>query len=303
MRGSSSRPLWCERSRRTVPLQEQLARCARLRLEDVPRLRRAWDVAPLQSTRRPEVPQRVCGGVNARWLERRRGRLTASHFAAALGFHGKASAHRLTRKLGAGASADVQQSDPGVDWGQRHEASGLATYLSSYLSAACPSAEAHETGFWPFEVSHPSGARASVGATPDAIVRGAEQVWPGGLVVEVKCPFRGGQPAPHVKVLPRMMPQLQGQLLATGAATLHLVSWSPYGSTVFRVTADLDYQREMGEALALVARQATGDGEELGRLSRAVRERSVVLAKRSERVALIPPSECVSVYDGPCAVG
>ena len=233
----------------------------------------------------------------------RRGRLTASHFAAALGFHGKASAHRLTRKLGAGASADVQQSDPGVDWGQRHEASGLATYLSSYLSAACPSAEAHETGFWPFEVSHPSGARASVGATPDAIVRGAEQVWPGGLVVEVKCPFRGGQPAPHVTVLPRMMPQLQGQLLATGAATLHLVSWSPYGSTVFRVTADLDYQREMGEALALVARQATGDGEELGRLSRAVRERSVVLAKRSERVALIPPSECVSVYDGPCAVG
>ena len=96
---------------------------------------------------------------------------------------------------------------------------------------------------------------------------------------------------------------LEANALINSHASLHLVSWSPYGSTVFRVTADLDYQREMGEALALVARQATGDGEELGRLSRAVRERSVVLAKRSERVALIPPSECVSVYDGPCAVG
>eukprot|EP00967_Tisochrysis_lutea_P101440 scaffold152222_cov35-Tisochrysis_lutea.AAC.2 len=159
--------------------------------------------------------------------------------------------------------------------------------------------------------------------------KGAERIWPGGTVVEVKCPFREGSPSPHLWIPSAFMPQLQGQLMATGAARLHLVSWSPYGATVFHVPHDIDYQQQMSQALALFVngsrarnlrrRSATarplpelaleqGNGsqaldphfdrankETLWQLSKDLRERSIELAKRAECIARIPPSDCVTI--------
>jgi hypothetical protein len=124
------------------------------------------------------------------------------------------------------------------------------------------------------------------------------------------------------------LPQLQGQLMATGAARLHLVSWSPYGANVFSLAHDITYQQEMGEALALFVQMArarrrerriaalpleelqrvlhspgdatgreldAGSLELLRRLSERVRRRSVELAKKAECIARIPASDCVTV--------
>lgn len=152
-------------------------------------------------------------------------------------------------------------------------------------------------------------------------------MWAGGTVIEVKCPFRKGSPSPHRRVAPMFMPQLQGQLMATGAARLHLVSWSPYGANVFSVAHDITYQQEMGEALALFVQLVrarrrernpaalqsleheqvvhysrpagreldAGSAELLRRLSERVRRRSIELAKAAECIARIPASECVTV--------
>lgn len=152
-------------------------------------------------------------------------------------------------------------------------------------------------------------------------------MWAGGTVIEVKCPFRKGSPSPHHRIAPMYMPQLQGQLMATGAARLHLVSWSPYGANVFSLSHDITYQQEMGEALALFVQlvRARRGGQEtavstsqdqrlfnspraaagreldagsvelLCRLRERVRRRSIELAMKAECIARIPPSECVTV--------
>ena len=150
----------------------------------------------------------------------------------------------------------------------------------------------------------------------------ADRIWPGGTVVEVKCPFRNGSPTPHLSIRPNTMPQLQGQLMATGAARLHFVSWSPYGTTVFNVNSDVPYQQQMGEALALFVQLtaahkreraaglgATSDARAAPRfdqgsktllreLSARVRARSIELAKKAECIAMIPAADCVDVVQG-----
>lgn len=168
-----------------LPLNEQLAKLTRLRLCDVPRLQlfhrnarnsgqlTSNDMPALSTEEQRQTPQRaVGGGYNAAWISTKRGCLTSSKFAAALGFHGDGQLSSVSRQLeeGGDAWADNIGRDAGSQWGDRYEASGLATYLGGYVAHACPEASATETGFWPFKARH-GGVEVALGASPDALLK------------------------------------------------------------------------------------------------------------------------------------
>jgi hypothetical protein len=179
MRGGSIRHA------RQLPLDEQLAKLTRLRLCDVPRLQLFQRTArigghlasegarALSSEEQRQTPQRTAGGGhNAAWVSLKRGCLTSSKFAAALGFHGDGPLTSVSRQLAVGGDdwAGKVGSDAGCQWGDRHEASGLATYLGGYVAHACPEATATETGFWPFKARY-GGVEVALGASPDALLQ------------------------------------------------------------------------------------------------------------------------------------
>ena len=110
--------------------------------------------------------------------------------------------------------------------------------------------------------------------------------------MEVKCPYGHGSPSPHEALSARQLPQLQGAMLATGAAHCHLVSWSPLGTNIFWVPGSATFQAEMVHALALFARP-TLDEAKLEEAGRAVRLHSQALARRAECVGRLPMIDCV----------
>jgi hypothetical protein len=143
----------------------------------------------------------------------------------------------------------------------------------------------------------------AMGASPDALLEGADElVGPGGVVVEVKCPFGGGAPRAYGRMHARHMPQVQGLMLATRRAMCHFVSWSPSGATVFGVHANESYQHAMVQALTAAA-SAAHDGRELSADEEAhaalVRSWSRQLALDASLVAYIDAARCVALLDEP----
>lgn len=292
--------------------REQLARLARVRLRDVPQLVLLEDDDALS-----EDPRRAAQGSEA-WLRSRAGKLTAGRFAAALGMKGQWQQQlvlqRLTDALGANGdqSASLDNLDDaheiGGAWGHLHERSALATYLTAFLLPRIPSACLHETGYWPLEVdaAHASpilgsdGGRRAIefGASPDALLEGADEYYPGGVCLEVKCPFRSGSPAAQSVVRPNQVPQVQGALLATGRRTCHLVSWSPTGCTVFELQSDAAYQQALVEFLvafvSCASEQRSLGDTELGYADH-VKQHSKRIAKAAHQVGHIRAAECVTL--------
>ena len=292
-----------------LPLQQQLQLLAALRVEEVPQLLMLPGDSKSSDSR--YMAQRACdGSPSADWLAARRGVLTAGSFATAMGFSGEQGARELRRALrgggGGGGAEDYLSAAPaspsgpsaaGKRWGMRHERSGLLTYITGWLSHACPEARVAETGFWPFTVGGDCGRSLRLGASPDAIVHGAERLCDGGsYLIEVKCPFNGGEPRAHERPPPSVVPQLQGALLATGLRDATLVSWSPYGTAIFWVRADADYQAALLHAVKLWLEEAVGGGGVGGTaLSGRLRLHSQHVAERAELVGFVPETECVRV--------
>lgn len=262
---------------------------------------------------------RTCRQGSSEWFEARHGRLTASRFADVLGMRGQSfrraaianlqtSAPDVVGTIGDAAgwaepgysSADDATLDDisGRSWGHRFERSALATYLHCYVTPRCAGARVLETGFWPIDTF--GGASVALGASPDGLLDGADAVWPGGVVVECKCPWSGGVPRPQGKVHARQVPQLQGALLATGRAMSHLVTWSPSGASVFACAADRAFQEAMVEVMGIVVAAAADERP----LERAEETRAAEVKAWSRRLALearllasIEPRHCLVVVD------
>lgn len=293
--------------RKVLPLRDQLQRLARVRASDVP----IW---PLPDEMAPSDPhfadsrfirqRQSDGALNVRWLESRRGLLTGSQFASALGLKGISRKVGLYEHLRNSLQSDglLQPYDPvsdheGSRWGTDHERDAVATYVSAWLQTRCPGAAVRETGFWPIP------GHENLGVSPDGLVEGTDGVIPGGATLEVKCPFRGGAvDGPHERVDPHSMPQLQGAMLATGRAECHLVSWTPYGAKVFVVKSSPAFQEEMLSGLDLFVHNAR-QGAPLPSLSsaaqrtatHAIRNHCRHLSDTSQLVATIDARDCITV--------
>ena len=278
---------------------DQLTQLARVRLQDVPQL------VPLsRSGGCNDDPRLVPQGSDA-WFAQRAGSLTGSSFSEALNFHGDEKMRLVWRQLADGQHRrvagfiDERNEGAGCEWGRLHERSALATYLTAWLLPRCDGARVLETGFWPIETR--ADCAVDLGASPDALLEGAESICSGGVIVEVKCPYRSGSPRAQRHVYARQLPQIQGMLLATGRQSCHLVSWSPTGCSVFDVQGDPAYQGHLVDYLCSFATAAITEtwplSSELREQAEALRAHSAQLARRAGRIGHIEASNCLQ-YSG-----
>lgn len=283
-----------------VRSRHHVSHLSNVRLEDVP----ALVPLPEQSTNDP----RYYSQGSESWLRVRQGKLTAGKLAKVLGFLGPVAKARALNAMRENQrdddSSQGREKSPtdGMLWGQLHERSAMLTYLTAYLLPRCPGARLLETGFWPHDVTTSSLPLLSLGASPDGLVEGAEPlVGPGGAIFEAKCPFPAGHngaagPRAHDHVPARMMPQLQGNLLATGRSVCHLMSWGPSYAIVHEVRADSGYQQEMvGACAAAIAAHALGKGLTSAEmlLADSIKLRSKELAMQSTMLTRVAREQCV----------
>lgn len=174
-----------------------------------------------------DAPQR-----SDEWFALRRDKLTTSTFSTALGFwKGNRRFELWNEKVFASETQTVEASKRcAMEWGVLNEAAAIDSYKSI-------------TGR---EVSHLGFAIHSVeqfhwlGASPDGLLG----CFPGGGILEVKCPYNKGKPErglPWSAMPFYYMPQVQGQLEIMNREWADLYCWTPNGSTIFRVHRDRDY--------------------------------------------------------------
>ena len=88
--------------------------------------------------------------------------------------------------------------------------------LHNYVSIiSCK--EYKKTGLW--VVSDDKGCKW-LGVSPNGIVDGE-------IVVEIKCPYMGGNPYPYRKVPITYIPQCQLEMYVTNTTKCHFVCWTP----------------------------------------------------------------------------
>ncbi|CAI9108267.1 OLC1v1007834C4 [Oldenlandia corymbosa var. corymbosa] len=174
-----------------------------------------------------DAPQR-----SDEWFALRKDRLTTSTFSTALGFwRGNRRFELWQEKV---YSEDEQLIESAkrfaMDWGVQNEATAIDRYKSI---------TGRDVSLLGFAV-HPEERLGWIGASPDGLLDG----YPGGGILEVKCPYNKGNPdkgLPWSKMPFYYMPQVQGQMEVMDRDWVDLYCWMPNGSTVFRVCRDREY--------------------------------------------------------------
>uniref|UniRef100_F6HG41 YqaJ viral recombinase domain-containing protein n=1 Tax=Vitis vinifera TaxID=29760 RepID=F6HG41_VITVI len=173
------------------------------------------------------LPQR-----SEEWFALRRDKLTTSTFSTALGFWKGNRRHELWHeKVFASDVQSIEASrNSAMEWGMLNEAAAIEQYKSitgrdvSLLGFAIHSEEQFN---W-------------LGASPDGLLG----CFPGGGILEVKCPYNKGKPEmglPWSTMPFYYMPQVQGQMEIMGREWVDLYCWTPNGSTIFHVCRDRSY--------------------------------------------------------------
>ena len=194
------------------------------------------------------------------WFALRRDKLTTSTFSTALGFwKGNRRQELWHEKVFVSDAQSTEASiNSAMQWGMLNEAAAIEQYKSitgrdvSLLGFAIHSEEQYN---W-------------LGASPDGLLG----CFPGGGILEVKCPYNKGKPEmglPWSTMPFYYMPQVQGQMEIMGRDWADLYCWTPNGSTIFRVCRDRSYWELMHGILrefwwenVLPAREALLQGKE-----------------------------------------
>ncbi|KAL6969321.1 hypothetical protein U1Q18_029039 [Sarracenia purpurea var. burkii] len=228
----------CIHHKATKPLPQKMGRlgifrsfssCAsQLISPDTPLIIRSPSALVLTARLSPsDAPQR-----SDEWFALRRDRLTTSTFSTALGFwKGNRRYELWHEKVFASDAQSMEASRMGaMEWGVINEAAAIEKYKSitgrdvSSLGFAIHSKERFE---W-------------LGASPDGLLG----CFPGGGILEVKCPYNKGKPETGLpwSTMPfYYMPQVQGQMEIMDRDWVDLYCWTPNGSTIFRVFRERGY--------------------------------------------------------------
>lgn len=159
---------------------------------------------------------------------KRKGRLTASAFSAAIGINPYQSRQQLWRVM-MGIEPPFEGNEA-TQYGNDHEPFAVDAYEAEMGAILDKSSDKQE-----FFI-HPE--HNWLGCTPDG--------FNGDIVVEIKCPFRG-ELYPDVPCY--YMPQIQGQMMITGAKECHFVCWTPDELAVWGVPSREDYQDHLFQLL------------------------------------------------------
>ncbi|XAR64444.1 hypothetical protein NMG60_11024793 [Bertholletia excelsa] len=166
------------------------------------------------------------------WFALRRDRLTTSTFSTALGFwKGNRRYELWHEKVFASNVQSIEASKRfAMDWGVLNEAAAIERYKNI---------TGHDVGSLGF-ATHPEERFSWLGASPDGLLG----CFPGGGILEVKCPYNKGKPEmglPWSTMPFYYMPQVQGQMEIMDRDWVDLYCWTPNGSTIFRVCRDHEY--------------------------------------------------------------
>lgn len=174
-----------------------------------------------------DAPQR-----SDEWFALRKDKLTTSTFSTALGlWKGNRRYELWYEKVFA---SNMQLADASVkgamEWGVLNEAVAIERYKSI---------TGRDVSLLGFAV-HSEERLGWIGASPDGLLG----YFPGGGILEVKCPFNKGKPEKMLpwKTMPfYYMPQIQGQMEVMNRDWADLYCWTPNGSTIFRVYRERGY--------------------------------------------------------------
>ena len=155
---------------------------------------------------------------------KRKGRLTGSVFAAAIGLNPYQSRQALYRQL-VGIDPPFEGNEA-TQYGHDHESYAVDAYEAEMGVILDRSGDQQKF------VIHPE--HDWLGCTPDG--------YSGDIVVEFKCPYRQNL---YPDVPDYYMPQIQGQMMITGKPECHFVCWTPSDLAVWRVSSSEDYQSRM----------------------------------------------------------
>ncbi|CAK7332383.1 unnamed protein product [Dovyalis caffra] len=174
-----------------------------------------------------DAPQR-----SEEWFALRKDKLTTSTFSTALGFwKGKRRAELWHEKVFESETRVLETSaNSAMHWGVLNEAEAIDRYKS------ITGREVSSLGF----ATHSEEQFDWLGASPDGLLG----CFPGGGILEVKCPYNKGKPErglPWSTMPFYYMPQVQGQLEIMDREWADLYCWTPNGSTIFRVCRDRSY--------------------------------------------------------------
>lgn len=174
------------------------------------------------------------------WFALRRDKLTTSTFSTALGFwKGKRRSELWHEKVFASETRVIEDSKRfAMEWGVLNEAAAIDRYKSI---------TGHDVSSLGFAV-HAEERLDWVGASPDGLLG----CFPGGGILEVKCPYNKGKPEialPWSTMPFYYMPQVQGQMEIMDREWVDLYCWTQNGSTIFRVCRERGYWELIHEIL------------------------------------------------------
>lgn len=154
----------------------------------------------------------------------RKGRLTASVFAAAIGLNPYMSRQALYRQL-TGIDPPFTGNEA-TEWGSEHEQDAIDQYEAEFGVIL------EHTGDRQAFLIHRD--HDFLGCTPDGFI--------GQKIVEAKCPYSMRL---YDDVPSYYMPQVQGQIEITGASNCHFICWTPDEFAVWNVPRNDEYISEM----------------------------------------------------------
>ena len=117
-----------------------------------------------------------------------------------------------------------------MKWGSMCEDHAVATYINGM-----PCKKFEKTGLW---VTRDRNGAAWLGVSPDGIVDSD-------TVVEIKCPYMGGNPFPYRKVPVLYVPQCQLEMYSTDTQKCHFVCWTPRKTVIILVKTDEQFIKDL----------------------------------------------------------
>ncbi|XP_027336019.1 uncharacterized protein LOC113849949 [Abrus precatorius] len=175
------------------------------------------------------------------WQTLRRNKLTASTFAAAIGFWRQRRVQLWLEKLGA---IEPFSGNLATCWSNIKEGDALERYKlitgNTVLFPQFQVYDAHPEDNW-------------LAASPDGVINGMVYELPSRGVLEIKCPYFDGdirRAFPWSRIPIHYIPQAQGLMEILGRDWMDFYVWTPNGSSLFRLYRDLEYWDVMKIALS-----------------------------------------------------
>ena len=202
-------------------------------------LHKSPNYVPLEADN--SVPQRT-KQQSDEWFKLRKGKINGSKASVCLGWLGKPimesfwSSFKQVKEArnNSEISSKYQLS---MKWGSMCENSGLATYISKFLSKKYPESKVSETGV---HIIKDDNGIPWLASSPDGLVDiGTETNSQG--VVEVKCPFMGRKPFPYRNVCVYHIPHIMLEMYCMNTRWCHYVVWTPVGYHIYLVKRDDKY--------------------------------------------------------------